>query len=142
MSDKLSIGYGREEIEPKIAPLVDAVRQAGFVTFSSCEGHIEDHGLQIPRLGSVGFYANEARARSVHRHWLNCRNQLLCSWVLRGGFVVDRQTGQFVLGWTIENGGLKEGGSKSFVKDSVEAAWNTDIPLLADMFSSMDGREN
>jgi hypothetical protein len=39
-----AIGYGRGEIEPAIAPLVQAAQGSGFVTFSSCEGHADAEG--------------------------------------------------------------------------------------------------
>ena len=47
MSD-IKIGYGPGEVEPKIAPLVEAVRNSGFTTFASCEGHVEDADQQFP----------------------------------------------------------------------------------------------
>ena len=80
-----SVGYRHGEIEPGIAPLVKAVREAGFETFSSCEGHADDtSGL---RLTSVGFYAHEDEARPVHAAFIRYRHRLKCSWALRAGFV-------------------------------------------------------
>jgi len=137
----MQTGYGRGEIEPRIAPLVEAIQRAGFVTFSSCEGHTGDEDAPTPRLGSVGFYASESKARLVHRHWLHYRGKLRCSWMLHAGFVARRGADDWALGWTLENGGLKEGASAPFVKSTVEAAWNVDIPILIDMFDEL-AREN
>jgi hypothetical protein len=128
-----TIGYGGGEIEPKIAPLVAGVQQAGFATFSSCEGHADDQ----PKLSytSIGFYAREDDARIVHDFFMRYRHRLACSWVLRGGFVLHQETNEFVLGWTLENWGIIErGDAADFVRRTVEAGWNTDIPLLIDMF--------
>jgi hypothetical protein len=72
------IGYGRGEIEPRIAPLVDALVRAGFETFSSCEGHAEDAGSDnsVPRFANVAFYACEQDAKRVHEVYLRYRDRL------------------------------------------------------------------
>jgi hypothetical protein len=137
------IGYGKGEIEPKIAPLVDAVQKAALVTFSSCEGHIDDPAETdtLARFTSVAFYAHEAQARHIHEFFLRYRGRLVCSWCLRGGFVLHRKTNQFVLGWTLENCGIIEQGEPTdFVADTVKGGWNTDIPLLVAMFADIRGR--
>jgi len=134
-------GYGRNEIEPKIAPLVLAVQGAGFITFSSCEGHVEDEGHSLPRLPSVGFYAHEDAARPVHERLVSNRPRLNCSWFLCAGFVHHRERGEWVLGWTLKNGGvIEDGDDATFVKRTVEAVWNNDVPLLVEMFSN--GQQN
>jgi hypothetical protein len=135
MTTDFAIGYGRGEIEPKIAPLVKAVQDAGFITFSSCERHTDDH----PRSGytRVAFYAHEDEARHVHNIFLNYRNRLACSWVLRAGFVLHRETNEWALGWTLENRGIiEEVDPEVFVVRTVEAGWG-DIPLLVQMFAEI-----
>lgn len=52
-------------IEPKIEPLVRAVLDAGFVMFSSCEGH-RDYEVDPPRFACIAFSANEEQAREVY----------------------------------------------------------------------------
>jgi hypothetical protein len=43
-----------------------------------------------------------------------------------------------MLGWTLENWGIIDPGDDSeFLKRTMEAAWNTDIPLLAEMFGEI-----
>ena len=131
------IGYGNDEIEPRIAPLVDAVQAAGFVTFSSCEGHPEDETKL--NYTTVGFYAHEPEARRVHEALFRYRPRLTCSWILRAGFVRDRKnTNEWMLGWTLENCGIIEPSEDSdFLKRTMEAAWNTDIPMLIEMFAEL-----
>ena len=99
------IGYGRGEVEPAIAPLVQAAQESGFVTFSSCEGHADAAEIRYP---CVGFYANEDEARAVHIALVNRRDRLTCSWVLQGSFVLGRSAGEWRLGWTLECFGIKE----------------------------------
>jgi hypothetical protein len=133
-----SIGYGRGEIEPKIAPLVEAVRAARFVTFSSCEGHLEGGTNNLSRPTCVGFYASEAEAKSVHVALHGYRDRLRCSWVLGAGFVAHRESNEWVLGWTLENWGIIERGpDDTFGKRTLEAAWDHDIPLLIEMLSAI-----
>ena len=105
-----TIGYGKGEIEPKIAPLVDAVRRAGFVTFSSCEGHIDAPAYTggFCTFTSIAFYAHEDEAKHVHEAFLSYRDRLACSWVFRGGFVLPKGANEFILGWTLENCGIME----------------------------------
>jgi len=133
-----SIGYAADEIEPKIAPHVKAGSDAGFVTFASCEGHIEG---EDQRFASVAFYAHEAEARSVHECLLRYRERLACSWCLRGGFVIRRESSDLALGWTLESCGIIEQSAQlnetEFVARTVEAGWNTDIPLLVQMFGDV-----
>jgi hypothetical protein len=132
----LIIGYGKGEIEPKVAPLVKAVQAAGFVTFSSCEGHPGDETKL--NYTNVGFYASEAEARRVHQALFRYRPRLSCSWNFRAGFVCNRNTHEWMLGWTLENWGIIDPGDDSeFLKRTMEAAWNTDIPLLAEMFGEI-----
>jgi hypothetical protein len=132
-----TIGYGKDEIEPKIAPLVKAAREAGFATFSSCEGHPEDPNK--PGYTSVAFYAHEDEARRVHEAFLGYRRRLSCSWVLRAGFVHRHDTDEWVLGWTLENCGFNEPMEDwdKFRQRTIEAAWHTDIPLLIEMFAEL-----
>jgi len=135
------IGYGRGEIEPGIASLVDAVRQAGFDTFSSCEGHAEDAdgSRSIPRFTSVAFYAREEKARSVHEFYMRYRDGLMCSWCFRGGFVLHRRTSVIVLGWTLENCGFigEAADFADHVTRTVTAGRDTDIPILIAMFADI-----
>lgn len=129
------IGYGRGEIEPGIAPLVDAVQKAGFVTFSSCEGHEETDDQKFLRFTKIAFYAHEDEAKHVHDFLLRYRERLTCSWCLHASFVAHRQTNEFVLGWALENLGFKQQVDKSeFVKRTVQAGLCTDLPILIEMF--------
>lgn len=131
------IGYGNGEIEPKIAPLVDAVRQAGFVTFSSCEGHVEAPADPCA-FTSVAFYAHEDEAKRVHEIFLRYRGRLACSWIFRGGFVLPKRANEFILGWTLENCGIMESVEPAdFVSRTVQAGWDTDIPILIEMFADI-----
>jgi len=132
-----AIGYGRGEIEPAIAPLVQAAQDSGFVTFSSCEGHADAEG--IPRYPCVGFYANEDEARAVHIALLDRRDRLTCSWVLHGGFVHDRGAGEWRLGWTLECCGITEqiDDPAKFHACTIETARATDIPALIQMFAEL-----
>jgi len=131
-----TIGYGRGEIEPRIAPLVEAVQKAGFVTFSSCEGHEEIDDQAFPRFTSVAFYAHEDEAKYVHGFFLRYRERLACSWCFRGSFVHHRETNQFLIGWTLENCGfIQQVNTTEFVTRTVQAGWNTDIPVLMEMFA-------
>lgn len=133
-----TIGYGRGEIEPKIAPLVDAVQKAGFVTFSSCEGHEEREARQFGVYTSVAFYAREDEAKLVHSFLLRYRERLLCSWCLRGSFVAHRETDEFVLGWTLENLGMMQEVEKGQLEwRTLQAAWTEDIPTLSGMFAGI-----
>jgi hypothetical protein len=133
-----AIGYGPSEIEPEIAPLVRAAQAAGFVTFSSCEGHPEAE--EIPRYPCVGFYANEDEARAVHIALVDRRSDLACSWVLRGGFVHDKGIGEWRLGWTLECWGIIEeiDDAAQFRARTIEVARATDIPVLVQMFAKLD----
>lgn len=129
-------GIDYHQIEPKIEPLVRAVLEAGFVTFSSCEGH-KDYGEDSPRFACVAFFANEQQARVVHGSLFELSKRLVCSWVLRGCFVRDRAiTGEWALGWVLENRGIFEDTDtyEEFVDKSVDSGWNTDIPALVEMF--------
>jgi hypothetical protein len=134
------IGYGRGEIEPAIAPLVQAAQDASFVTFSSCEGHPEVES--IPRYPCVGFYANEDEARAVHIALVDCRSRLTCSWVFRGGFVYDPAAEEWRLGWTLECWGTTEriDDAAQFRARTIEAARATDIPALVQMFAELARR--
>ena len=133
----MMIGYGKGEIEPKIAPLVEAVRAAGFDTFSSCEGHLTDTSDGFPRHATVAFYASEVDAKAVHSALVNYRERLACSWVLCAVFVVHRDTRDWVLGWNIENCGIIEPGEDSdFDRRTLEAGWQ-DIPSLIEMFHEL-----
>jgi hypothetical protein len=133
------IGYGKGEIEPKIAPLVDAVRSADLVTFSSCEGHVEDQSN--PRFASIAFYAHEDEAKDVHSIFLNYRQRLKCSWIFHGSFVIRDGEG-FVLGWTLENCGIVEHVDPAqFVRLTVETGWNFDIAILVEMFTEFSARK-
>jgi hypothetical protein len=132
-----AIGYGKGEIEPNIASLVQAIRDAGFVTFSSCEGHEDPDQSSLIRLPCVAFYADADRAKGVHKSLVVLRDRLACSWVLCGGFVAPREHTDWVLGWTLENGGVIDPGEgETFVKRTLEAARTHDIPLLSEMFRS------
>jgi hypothetical protein len=132
----LVIGYDRGEIEPAIAPLVQAAQDAGFATFSSCEGHADAEGIH--RYPCVGFYATEDEARAVHIALFDRRDRLACSWVLHGGFVHDRGAGEWRLGWTLECGGITEqiDDAAQFHTRTIEVARATDIPLLVQMFAA------
>lgn len=135
--DAAAIGYGRGLIEPRIAPLVDAIRFAGFETFSSCEGHIDDNDRRLNPFASIAFYASEQQALEVHNKLRELSDKLKCSWVLQAGFVLHRRTNKWTLGWTIENFGLIEpGDAATYVERTVQAGWDIDIPLLAEMFSA------
>lgn len=135
------IGYGKGEIEPRIAPLVEAVRGVGFVTFSSCEGHenIDDQGFS--RFANVAFYAHEDEALHVHSFFLRYRPQLICSWCFRGSIVHHKESDRFRLGWTLENCGFIQQVSDEaeFVTRTVQAGWDTDIPMLIEMFAEIAG---
>jgi len=140
---KFAVGYGRGEIEPKIAPLVDAVTKASFITFSSCEGHIDDPANeQAPRrFTGAAFYAHEDEARLVHEFFLSYRDRLACSWCFEGGFVMHRKTNLWTLGWTLQNCGIIEHVATSdFEPRTVEAGWNADIPMLVKMFADIGSR--
>ena len=128
-----AIGYGRGEIEPAIAPLVQAAQDSGFVTFSSCEGHADAEG----KYPCVSFFANEDKARAVHIALSDRRDRLTCSWVLRGGFVHDRGAGEWRLGWTLECCGIIEqiDDAAQFDARTIETARATDIPALVQMFA-------
>jgi hypothetical protein len=134
------IGYGRGEIEPAIVPLVQAAQDAGFMTFSSCEGHPEAEG--IPRYPCIAFYANEDEARAVHIALCDRRSGLVCSWVLRGAFVQDRAAREWRLGWTLECCGTTEqiDDYAQFRARTIEAARATDIPALVQMFAALARR--
>lgn len=131
------IGYGRDEIEPGIAPLVRAITSAGFTTFSSCEGHPhKDEGFN--RFPCASFYADEAEARDVQVALVALRNSLKCSWMLRAGFVMPRGDDTWKLGWTLENGGIKEClDGEDFEVQSVEVGRTQDLPLLVEMFKTL-----
>ncbi len=132
------VGYGKGEIEPGIAPLVNAVQNVGFVTFSSCEGHEKTDDHEFPRFTSVAFYAHEDKAKRVHDFLLRYRERLTCWWELRAGFVAHRKTNEFVLGWTLENCGFKQQVDKSeFVKRTVQVGLCTDLPILIEMFGEI-----
>jgi tRNA(Phe) wybutosine-synthesizing methylase Tyw3 len=133
-----TIGYGPEEVEPDIAGLVAAVQDAGFVTFSSCEGHIPAVDEAEPRLPSVAFYAHEGTARAVHERFVECRPSLACSWVFRAGFVLRRETRDWALAWTLENCGISgQGDETTFARETLKAARGADIPLLIKLFATM-----
>jgi hypothetical protein len=143
-STDFMIGYGKGEIEPRIAPLVAAVRKAGFVTFSSCEGHPEDAAdcLRTTRTTCVSFYANEAAAKRVHESLLHYTGRLACSWGFTASFVLQWGTDVWVLGWTLENWGIIEATEPSeFSARTMNAAWGIDIPILIEMFDDMIGGE-
>jgi hypothetical protein len=128
------MNYG--QIEPKIEPLVRAVRDAGFVTFSSCEGH-KDYEAAPLRFASVAFFASENEARKVHQSLVDLQPRLACFWSIRGCFVHDRVIiGEWALGWILENCGVRGDTDtyEAYVNESVEAAWNKDIPALGEMF--------
>jgi hypothetical protein len=134
------VGYARGEIEPQIAPLVDAVRRAGFVTFSSCEGHVT-LDQEYPRFPSVAFYAHEDEAKDVHTIYLIYRDLLKCSWIFLGTFVC-RNPDAFVLGWTLENTGIIEQcDGEQFEARTLEASWNYDIPILIKMFDDLAAKK-
>lgn len=136
-----AIGYGKGEIEPRIAPLVSAVQGAGYVTFSSCEGHLEDDGSGIPRRPTVCFYADEAAARVVHLAMLEYRSRFRCSWVLTATFVAHRQTNEWTLGWAIENWGIaEEGPADTFEERTLAAAREHDVPMLIALFNALPAR--
>jgi hypothetical protein len=137
------VGYEPGQIEPNIAPLVYAVQNAGFITFSSCEGHIDvpfDDNSD-PRFTSISFYAHEDEAKCVHGVFLRWRDRLSCSWCLTASFVMHRSLHEFVLGWTMENCGIIEDGTAAtlaeFVRLTVEAGRRDDIPLLIQMFEEI-----
>jgi len=133
----LVIGYGKGEIEPQIVPLVRAIRAAGFNTFSSCEGHITHDGESI-RLPSVSFYAHEEEARRVHEAFLPLRPCLLCSWILRAGFKLHRETKEWMLGWTLENCGIvNPGPGDDWIQQTLDASRQKDMPALAKMFGRL-----
>ena len=135
-----AIGYGRGEIEPAIAPLVQAAQDSGFATFSSCEGHADAEG--IPRYPCVSFFANEDKGRAVHIALSDRRDRLTCSWVLRGGFVHDRDAGEWRLGWTLECCGIIEqiDDAAQFNARTIETARARDIPALVQMFAELARR--
>jgi hypothetical protein len=139
----LKTGYDTGLIEPKIAPLVQAVQDAGLATFSSCEGHIEDANESFPRWACVGFFADEERARRVHTSLLRYRSRLACSWDLRGTFVLHRENvGEFALGWILENcGSLQAGEPDEFHRRTVKDGWDRDIPMLIEMFNELHHKE-
>lgn len=136
----LPVGYGRQEVEPGIAPLVEAVRAAGFDTFSSCEGHLARESPDDPyRLGSVGFYADEQRAKKVHVGLIRLRPRLACSWILQAGFVHPRGATDWRLGWTLENwGNTADGPTESFVARTIETGRKQDMPLLIELFGALN----
>lgn len=136
-----AIGYGRGEIEPNIAPFVSAVQAAGYVTFSSCEGHLEGDGSGIPRRPTVCFYADEAAAKGVHSAMQEYRSRFRCSWVLTANFVAHRHTNEWVLGWVIENWGIgEEGPADTFEERTLAAARENDLPLLIELFNALPRR--
>lgn len=138
------IGYGKGKIEPRIAPLVAAVRKAGFVTFSSCDGHPEDaqDSSRPARTTCVSFYAGEEAAKRVHDSLLRNRDRLACSWVFTACFVLQWATNVWVLGWTLENCGIIEPGEPTeFLARTLKAAWEIDIPILIEMFNGMTESE-
>ena len=131
--------YDSGQIEPRIEPLVMAIRNCGFVTFSSCEGH-KDYAADPFRFASVVFFADEDHARKVHEAIVARAGRLRCYWKLRGGFVRHRENiAQWALGWILENCGAIDDANdeKDFVDHTVEAAWNHDIPLLVETFSAL-----
>lgn len=131
------VGYGKGEIEPGIAPLVTAMIAAGFETFSSCEGH-PDRDEEFNRFPCASFYASEADALGVQVALIALRGRLKCSWMLRAGFVMHRKTDAWTLGWTLENGGIKECPSgEDFGTQTVEVARAHDLPLLIQMFERL-----
>lgn len=133
-----SLGYGKGEIEPRIAPLVDAVQRAGFITFSSCEGHEEIGDGRPSCFTSIAFYAHEDEAKLVHSFLLRYRERLVCSWCFQGGFVAHWETNEFVLGWTLENCGIMQPVEEGeFVRRTVQAAWTADIPTLIELFAEI-----
>ena len=91
------VGYGRGQIEPGIASLVRAVSDAGFETFSSCEGHANSDA-NFQRFPSVSFYADETQARAVQVALVRIRDQLRCFWGMSATFVLHRDTNDWVLG--------------------------------------------
>jgi hypothetical protein len=132
MSD-LNIGYGRDSIEPGVAPLVAAIRQAGFVTYSSCEGH---KGRSPLSLGQVSFLAAEAEALAIHAEFRTVRHELRCSWIFHAGFFMPRGYHEFQLGWTFENGGIIDPPPGiDFVDASIDAFRVHDRQLLEQIFS-------
>ena len=136
------VGSGNDEIEPGIAPLVDAVQKAGFVTFSSCEGHEETDDPDCPDLTSVAFYAHEDEAKRVHDFLLRYQERLTCWWYLSAGFVAHRETREWVLGWTLQNYGFKQQVDKSQrLKRTVQAGKHTDVPILIEMFAEIASRK-
>jgi hypothetical protein len=136
-----TVGYGKGEIEPNIAPLVSAVQAAGYVTFSSCEGHLEDNGSGLPRRPTVCFYSDEAAAKVVHLAMVECRSRFRCSWVLTANFVARRPTNEWTLGWAIENWGVvEEGAPDTFEERTLAAARTHDLPLLIELFNALPHR--
>lgn len=133
-----TIGYGKGKIEPGIAPLVEAATAAGYVTFSSCEGH-PNQDQDNPRFPSVSFYADEARARAVHAALRTIRDQLRCSWMLRASFVMHRVTNEWTLGWSLENAGLISGADtrEEFERLTVEIGREHDLPVLIRLFQEL-----
>jgi len=133
-----SIGYGRTEIEPGIAPLVQAVTNAGYRTFSSCEGH-PNQDPDLHRFPAVSFYANEQEALRVKLALGRIDNALSCSWILHAAFVAHRDTNEWVLGWTLENCGIKiaADADEEFEIKTVEVGRERDVPLLTAMFDSL-----
>jgi hypothetical protein len=132
------VGYGNGEIEHAIAPLVQAANDAGYVTFSSCEGHL-NQAADFPRFPLVSFYADEERARTVHLALRDTCDQLRCSWILRASFVLHRTTNQWALGWTLENAGIILGADTpvEFERLTVQVGREHDVPLLIAMFHSL-----
>lgn len=132
-----TVGYGKGEIEPGIAPLVGAMVAAGYTTFSSCEGH-PHQDESFHRFQNAAFYAGEAEAREVQIALVALRTTLKCSWMLRGGFVMPRETTVWTLGWTLENGGAKDcPDDEDFEVFTVNTAREHDLPLLIEMFGAL-----
>jgi hypothetical protein len=132
------VGYGKGEVEPNIAPLVSAVQAAGYVTFSSCEGHLEGDGSGIPRRPTVCFYADEAAAKRVHLALHEYRSRFRCSWGLTANFVAHLQTDEWALGWAIENWGIIEDGpAETFEQRTLAAVRGQDLPMHIELFNTL-----
>lgn len=127
--------------EARLSRTVAAVQAAGYVTFSSCEGHLDDNGNGIPRRPTVCFYADEAAAKVVHMAMLERRSRFRCSWVLTANFVARRPTNEWTLGWAIENWGVgEEGPPDTFEERTLAASRTHDLPLLIELFDALPRR--
>lgn len=123
--------YGNAPMDEGIVSLVDAMQQAGFHTFCSCEGHEEASASRFPH---VRFYEQGRDALRLLDCLLHYRHRLGLYWCLRSGFVDHYKTDEPTLCWTLE---VDIGERHKSTKQQADRCRAKDIPVLIEMFEEL-----